>query len=160
MSLNFSTIGKYIISYLALLFIFISFNELIFPSFDNSIYILFVIIAIPLTWIGLLPLQSYTIWMKRWIFYFILSLISILFASAFLSYLGSVETDVDSARYMLSALIQSEAAIIAIVITLTLVAVQHTSSTYSTRVIDIFKTRNPDFWILFLYLFSPCTILA
>ena len=59
-------------------------------------------------------------------------------------------TDVDSARYMLSALVQSQAAIIAIVITLTLIAVQLTASSYSPRVIDIFKSpkKNPDFWIL------------
>jgi hypothetical protein len=56
-------------------------------------------------------------------------------------------TDVNSARYMLSALVQSQAAIVAIVITLTLVAVQLTASAYSPRVIDIFK-KNPDMWIL------------
>lgn len=155
MRLNYSTIGKYIVSYVGLLIIIISFYELTYPSSDILIFILLAIITVPLTWVGLLPLQSDTIWMKRLILYFILSLISILLASAFSLYLGSVETDIDSARYMLSALIQSEAAIIAIVITLTLVAVQHTSSTYSTRIIDIFKTRNPDFWILFfIYLFS------
>ena len=61
-------------------------------------------------------------------------------------------TDVDSARYMLSALVQSEAAIVAIVITLSLVAVQLTASSYSPRVTEIFiKTRS--FWFLmFLYI--------
>jgi len=48
---------------------------------------------------------------------------------------------------MLSALVQSQAAIVAIVITLTLIAVQLTASAYSPRVIDIFK-KNPDMWIL------------
>ncbi|NQE45912.1 hypothetical protein C5S31_07820 [ANME-1 cluster archaeon GoMg2] len=56
-------------------------------------------------------------------------------------------TDANSARYMLSALVQSQAAIVAIVITLTLIAVQLTASAYSPRVIDIFK-KNPDMWIL------------
>jgi len=56
-------------------------------------------------------------------------------------------TDVDSARYMLSAIVQSQAAIVAIVITLTLIAVQLTASAYSPRVIEIFK-KNPDMWIL------------
>jgi uncharacterized membrane protein len=56
-------------------------------------------------------------------------------------------TDADSARYMLSAMVQSQAAIVAIVITLTLIAVQLTASAYSPRVIDIFK-KNPDMWIL------------
>ena len=56
-------------------------------------------------------------------------------------------TDANSARYMLSALVQSQAAIVAIVITLTLIAVQLTASAYSPRVIDIFK-KNPDMWLL------------
>lgn len=61
-------------------------------------------------------------------------------------------TNIDNARYLVSALIQSEAAIIAIVVTLSLVAVQQTSSSYSTRVIDLFKDprRNPDFFVLII----------
>ena len=58
-----------------------------------------------------------------------------------------LHTDVDSARYMLSALVQSEAAIIAIVITLSLVGLQLSSSSYSARVIDVFK-KTPDLHIL------------
>ena len=61
--------------------------------------------------------------------------------------LGLYSNDVNSARYMLSALIQSEAAIIAIVITLSLVVLQLAAQSYSTRVIDVFK-KTPDFWIL------------
>lgn len=51
---------------------------------------------------------------------------------------------------MISALIQSEAAILAVVITLSLVAVQQASSSYSHRVIEIFKDIkiNSDFYIL------------
>jgi len=56
-------------------------------------------------------------------------------------------TDPTSARYMLSALAQSEAAILAIVITLSLVAVQLTASSYSPRVIDIFK-KSPYLWLV------------
>ena len=48
---------------------------------------------------------------------------------------------------MLSALVQTEAAIIAIVITLSLVAVQLAASSYSARIIKVFR-RNPDLWIL------------
>ena len=54
----------------------------------------------------------------------------------------------NSARYLLSSLIQSQAAILAIVITVTLIAVQLVSSSYSPRVIKIFKT-NADFYLLF-----------
>lgn len=65
-------------------------------------------------------------------------------------YIGFNITDPDSARYLLSTLIQSEAAILAIVITLSLVAVQQTASSYSPRVIEVFKDwkSNPDFYIL------------
>ncbi|MEA3282940.1 MAG: DUF2254 family protein [Euryarchaeota archaeon] len=63
------------------------------------------------------------------------------------NYLDLHRTDADSARYLLSAMVQAQAAIIAIVITLTLIAVQLTASAYSPRVIDIFK-KNPDMWIL------------
>jgi len=54
----------------------------------------------------------------------------------------------NSARYLLSALVQSLAAIIAIVVTMTLVAVQLTASAYSPRVIDIFKKD----WVMWLLL--------
>jgi hypothetical protein len=48
---------------------------------------------------------------------------------------------------MLSALIQSEAAIVAIVVTLSLVVVQLAAQSYSARVIEVFR-RAPDLWIL------------
>jgi Predicted membrane protein (DUF2254). len=59
-------------------------------------------------------------------------------------------TDVDSARYMLSTLIQSEAAIFGLVITLSLVAVQQSATSYSPKIIGIFKDPriNLDFYIL------------
>ncbi len=53
---------------------------------------------------------------------------------------------VDSVKFFLSSLIQSEATVIAIVITLSLVVIELTASTYSTRVIDIFK-ESPVIWI-------------
>ena len=81
------------------------------------------------------------------IFFFIIYVLSVLAASS----LGILYTDVDSARYMISALIQSEAAIIAIVITLTLVAFQTAASSYSIRVINVLVSKNPDFWILLLF---------
>jgi Predicted membrane protein (DUF2254). len=49
---------------------------------------------------------------------------------------------------MISALIQSEAAIMAIIVTLSLVAVELASGSYSVRMIDLLKVYNPDFWIL------------
>ena len=53
----------------------------------------------------------------------------------------------ESTRFMLSALVQSEATVIAIVISLSLVVIQLTASSYSTRVIDIFKESSA-IWIV------------
>ncbi|MEA3324378.1 MAG: DUF2254 family protein [Euryarchaeota archaeon] len=66
-------------------------------------------------------------------------------------YFNSFEIDDTSARYLLSALVQSLAAIIAIVVTLTLVAVQLSASAYSPRVIDIFKEDKVMWWLLAWY---------
>jgi hypothetical protein len=63
----------------------------------------------------------------------------------------NIQIDADSARYFLSALVQIQATILAIVVTLTLIAVQLVSSHYSTRVIDIFKTDPAIFLFLFFY---------
>lgn len=59
-------------------------------------------------------------------------------------------TNLDSARYMLSTLVQSEATIIALAITLSLVAVQLAASSYSARLIDIFK-ESTKFWIIIIF---------
>jgi len=58
-------------------------------------------------------------------------------------------TDPDSARYLLSSLVQSEAAIIAVVVSLSLVAAQLAASSYSARIMDIFR-KYPSFWIIIL----------
>jgi hypothetical protein len=83
----------------------------------------------------------------RLIVYFTCLAVVILVCCILFHYFNLFHTDAGSARYMLSALVQSQAAIVAIVITLTLIAVQLTASAYSPRVIDIFK-KNPDMWIL------------
>ena len=88
-------------------------------------------------------------WMNRVILY--MSLFGILVLVLHYVFLKSelIHTDFESARYMLSALVQSEAAIVALVITLTLVVVQLASTSYSTRVIEVF-TKTTDLWILLL----------
>jgi hypothetical protein len=58
-------------------------------------------------------------------------------------------THSNSARAILSTLVQSEAAIVAIVISLTLVAVELTASAYSPRVVDTF-IKDPDMRILLI----------
>jgi hypothetical protein len=86
-------------------------------------------------------------WLNRLTLYFALGAVIITALHIVFSYSGYLHTDVDSARYMLSALVQSEAAIVALVVTLSLVAVQLAASSYSARVIEVFR-RTPDLWIL------------
>jgi hypothetical protein len=91
--------------------------------------------------------ESRHLWASRIFVYICLFLLVIFVGAILFTHFNLFHTDVTSARYMLSALVQSQAAIVAIVITLTLIAVQLTASAYSPRVIDIFK-KNPDMWIL------------
>ena len=76
----------------------------------------------------------------------------ILSSNAIFYYFYVASTEGNSARYFLSALIQSEAAILAIIITLSLVSVQLASSSYSIRVMDLF-IKMPIFWtVLAVYI--------
>jgi hypothetical protein len=87
------------------------------------------------------------LWTTRIFVYGFLLLLVIFVGAVTFAHFNLFHTDVTSARYMLSALVQSQAAIVAIVITLTLIAVQLTASAYSPRVIRIFR-NNPDMWLL------------
>jgi hypothetical protein len=89
-------------------------------------------------------------WPARFFEYILLFLLVVFVVAVIFANFNLFHTDADSARYMLSALVQSQAAIVAIVITLTLIAVQLTASAYSPRVIRIFM-KNPDMWILLLF---------
>jgi hypothetical protein len=60
-----------------------------------------------------------------------------------------VPTDLDNARYFLSAMVQAQAAIVTLVITLTLIAIQMASASYTPRVVDVMK-KNPDMWYLLI----------
>lgn len=82
--------------------------------------------------------------------YFALLVVVLGFCHWAFNYFDLYHTDADSARYMLSAMVQAQAAIVAIVITLTLIAVQLTASAYSPRVIRVFK-NNPDMWLLLCF---------
>lgn len=79
------------------------------------------------------------------------ALMSVVFIASHLifSYFGLLHTDVDTARILLNTLVNSEAGIFAIVVTLSLIAVQLAASSYSARVIDLFM-RTPDPWVLML----------
>ncbi len=87
-------------------------------------------------------------------YYFSFIIAAFLCAFVFVQYLNPNHTDVNSARLLLSALIQSEATIIALVITLTLVAVQLTSSSYTPRVANIFSNSPHMFLLLGIYIIS------
>ena len=87
--------------------------------------------------------ESRHLWIARLIVYSTCLAVVISVCFILFHYFNLFHTDVTSARYMLSAVVQTQSAIVAIVITLTLIAVQLTASAYSPRVIDIFK-KNPD----------------
>lgn len=53
----------------------------------------------------------------------------------------------DNERYLISALVQSLAATIALVVSLSLIAIQFAAESHSSRTIEFYK-RNPDMWIL------------
>ena len=63
---------------------------------------------------------------------------------------GFVEIEPSSAQYAVSSLFQGEAAILGIVVTISLVAVQQAASNYTPKIIKIFEdiNKNADFYIL------------
>jgi len=87
-------------------------------------------------------------------FYASFIIAAFLCAFVFASYLNPNHTNVDSARLLLSALIQSESTIIALVITLTLVAVQLTAASYTPRVANIFASSPHMYLLLGIYIVS------
>jgi len=87
------------------------------------------------------------LWTRRCIEYIVFAVLFSSVGAGIFVYFDLAPTKPISALYMLSALVQSQAAIVAIVVSLTLIAVQLTASTYSPRVIRIFRD-NPDMWLL------------
>jgi uncharacterized membrane protein len=81
--------------------------------------------------------------------YFAIFAIFIIISAAVLYFFSPAFTykSIESTRFILTALIESESTVIAIVITLTLVVLQLTASSYSTRVIDIFE-ESPAIWMV------------
>jgi type IV secretory pathway VirB6-like protein len=93
------------------------------------------------------------LWIARLIVYILCLVVVVSVCILLFSYFNLFHTDVNSARYMLSALVQSQAAIVAIVITLTLIAVQKESRYVDTfgllRCINIL-------WIYFIEIGGGC----
>lgn len=81
--------------------------------------------------------------------YFLVALILIVISSLILYFFSPafIYKSIESTRFVLTALVESEATVIAIIITLTLVVLQLTASSYSTRVIDIFE-ESPSIWMI------------
>jgi hypothetical protein len=87
-------------------------------------------------------------WKNLLVIVFFIILVFLIVGGISPSYSGKNTLDI------INLLVQSEAAVIAIVITLSLVAVQLAAQSYSTRVMDIFK-RSYSFWVIvILYVFS------
>lgn len=80
-------------------------------------------------------------------FSFFIALITIILLFMFLYPSNLFFTSANSIESMIGTMVESEAAIIAIVVTLSLVTIQLTASSYSSRVIDIFK-NSLSLWIL------------
>lgn len=89
------------------------------------------------------------LWIKRILTYGIFGFIAFVFAHIFIHFnLFYIESG--SAQYLLSALVQSEAAIIGIVITLTFIAVQLIFS-YAPQAVSVALKKNCDMWILLFF---------
>src|SRR5574341_1383071 len=94
-----------------------------------------------------MPSNDISRWVRGLTFYFSLCVAVMVALHVSFSYFCLLHTDVDSARYMLSALIQGEFAVVTLVVTLSLVAMQLMAQSYSPRIIETFR-RTPDLWIL------------
>jgi methylmalonyl-CoA mutase cobalamin-binding subunit len=94
----------------------------------------------------------YYLWVVRFLEYGIVFFLVEFIGNWLYPYFGCVPTLGQNALYFLSSMVQVQAAIIALVVSLTLVAIQMASSSYTPRVIDVMK-KNPDMWILlFIYI--------
>jgi len=89
------------------------------------------------------------LWIKRFLMYGIVGFITYIFM-IMLMYFNIFHIESESAQYLLSALVQSEAAIIGIVITLTFIAVQLIFS-YAPQAVGVVLKRNYDMWMLLIF---------
>lgn len=147
-----SIIGAYLLM-MVIMFFSIAYNRFIdFILIGTLLLSIFVLFKIKLD-------QIFKTKLTQRIVHYILLLVITRITVYFIRELAFYHTDANSAISFISLIVQSEASIIAIVVTLSLVAVQQTSSSYSARVINIFKDwkRNPDFFIL-IGIYAFCII--
>lgn len=87
------------------------------------------------------------LWLVR-LFQYLIIFIAVISIGAFiLNTYSIISTDSENARYFISSMVQAQAAIVSLVVTLTLIAIQMTATSYTPRVIDVIK-KNPDMWFL------------
>lgn len=92
--------------------------------------------------------QTKKIWLIILIFFFTL------FCFIYARFSSCIITDSNSALSLLTTIVQSSASIVAIVISLSLLVIQYSASTYSARVVDIFKNDLRLQALIFFYGFS------
>jgi hypothetical protein len=90
-----------------------------------------------------------SLWLKRLAQYLALFGIVVIPGTLIISWINVIPTDTDNALYFLSAMVQSQAAIVSLVITLTLIAIQMAAGSYTPRVVDVMK-KSPDMWFLLI----------
>ncbi|MEN6291846.1 MAG: DUF2254 family protein [Methanobacterium sp.] len=90
-----------------------------------------------------------SLWKERIIQYlFIFDIVAIL-GSLTIWFFHLAPTHSDNSLYFTSAMVQAQAAIVSLVITLTLIAIQMAAASYTPRVVDVMK-KNPDLWLLLI----------
>lgn len=97
------------------------------------------------------------LWLYRFLQYFILFGFVVILGKLIISGYNVVPTDPDVAKYFLSSMVQAQSAIIALVVTFTLIAIQMAAASYTPRVVDVMK-KNPDMWFLLIIYFSAISI--
>lgn len=97
--------------------------------------------------IGREPWKS--LWIDHFYQYLLVFIVVIILGSLTFWQINLFPTDLNNALYFLSAMAQAQAAIISIVITMTLIAIQMAASAYTPRVVDVMK-KNPDMWYLLI----------
>lgn len=153
---------KYKIFYLIQFFLcvsngyfFFSYFIILYYGLDEYLYTVLLLIGTFSLFIFLCSKYLSRFWYRSTL-YFALFIITIVYSHFVISSFGYKDTYAESARCILSTLIGSEATILAIIVSISLVVIQQTI-TYSPNLVNIFKKikTNPDFYILLaVYIFT------
>jgi len=109
---------------------------------------------------GLNELRKKEPWLYLWTVRFIqfIAIFCVIeVAGVWIFHTFNILTSIENARYFLSAMVQAQAAIVALVITLTLIAIQMASASYTPRVVDVMK-KSPDMWFLLVIYIEAMSI--